>query len=44
MVPARVLPVTWGTPVALSRTIVTSPRGEVVLSTCDAGTPKEESL
>jgi hypothetical protein len=33
-----------GTPVALSRVIVTSERGVVLLSTCPAGTPNDESL
>lgn len=33
-----------GTPVFLSRVIVTSLRGEVVEATCPAGTPKEASL
>ena len=33
-----------GTPVALSRTIVTSGRGLAVLATWSAGTPKDASL
>ena len=43
MVPERVVPVTCGTPVALSRTMVTSERGFSVRSTCPAGTPNEPS-
>ena len=43
MVPLRVVPVTCGTPVILSRTTVTSARGRYVRSTWLDGTPKEAS-
>ena len=44
IVPERVVPVMCGTPSRLSRTIVTSGRGENTLSTWLPGTPNEASL
>jgi hypothetical protein len=44
MTPARVVPVTCGMPYFLSRTMVTSLRGDLVLSTSAAATPYELSL
>ncbi len=42
--PDRVVPVMCGMPIFLSRTIVTSVRGLIVLSTWSEATPNDESL